>query len=285
MAQSVRSKRLWFVGLFLFLVAASLTGKGYWNATRDPQIHKAAIAVADWPSGEPPLRVLLLSDIHVSGPDMQPDRLRRIIAQLNNLKPDLVLIAGDLVSEKRLATQRYSAEEIVAPLVALKSRLGAVATLGNHDHWYDPEKIRAQLTSYGIVVLSNEAIVRGPLVIGGIDDDFSGHANIPLTYSEMDKLPKGPRILLTHSPDVVPDLVAPVAAVFSGHTHCGQIVLPLLGAVTSVSRYGNRFACGLIDDKGQKVVVGAGLGTSILPIRYGAMPGAWLVTLGPQPKQ
>ncbi|MEQ1597693.1 MAG: phosphohydrolase, partial [Casimicrobium sp.] len=59
------------------------------------------------------------------------------------------------------------------------------------------------------------------------------------------------------------------------------IVLPLIGAISYVSRFGDRFACGLIDDAGQTVVVGAGLGTSILPLRYGAMPDAWLVTLKP----
>jgi uncharacterized protein len=86
---------------------------------------------------------------------------------------------------------------------------------------------------------------------------------------------------VTHSPDVVPDLPLPVTAVFAGHTHCGQIAFPYFGAITYVSRYGDRFACGDINDKGQRVFVGAGLGTSILPLRYGAPPDAWLVTLKP----
>ena len=88
-----------------------------------------------------------------------------------------------------------------------------------------------------------------------------------------------PRVLVTHGPDIVPGLPSPVAAVFAGHTHCGQIAMPLIGAISYVSRYGDRFACGLIDDKGQKVVVGAGLGTSIMPLRYGAPPDVWLITL------
>ncbi len=95
----------------------------------------------------------------------------------------------------------------------------------------------------------------------------------------MDALPDGPRILVTHSPDIVPGLPQPVAAVFAGHTHCGQIALPLIGALSYASRYGDRFDCGDIDDRGQRLFVGAGLGTSILPLRFGAPPDVWLVTI------
>jgi uncharacterized protein len=263
------------------LVAGALLGKGYWNATRDPVIRTASLSVEGWPKGAPPLVVLLISDIHVAGPDMPPERLRRIVGQFNALKPDLVLIAGDLIREKRVATHIYRAEEVVAPLGDLKAPLGIIATLGNHDHWFDAQAIEAELTKRKIVVLKNSAIRRGPLVIGGVDDDFSGHDNLAATYAAMHGFPTLPKILLTHSPDIVPKLPSPVAAVFSGHTHCGQIVLPLYGAISYFSRYGSRFACGLINDDGQAVVVGAGLGASILPLRYGVPPDAWLVTLGP----
>ena len=275
-----RTKRRWLRWTaILLLLALGLLGKGYWNATRDPIVHRATVEVDNWPSGEPPLKILLLSDTHVAGPDMPPERLARIVADLNRLKPDLVLIAGDLVSEKRLATHIYTADQVTAPLHGFKARLGTVAALGNHDHWFDPKAIEAGLRKGGIAVLKNEAIARGPLVIGGVDDDFSNHDDVPETFAAMDMLPAKPPILVTHSPDVVPDLPSPVAAVFAGHTHCGQIVLPLYDPVSYVSRYGDRFGCGDIDDKGQRVFVGAGLGTSILPLRYGAHPDVWLVTL------
>jgi uncharacterized protein len=263
----------------LFLVGATLLAKGYWNATRDPIIHTASVAVGDWPPNQDPLKILLLSDIHVAGPDMPPERLVRLVRDFNALKPDLVLIAGDLISEKRVATQIYSAAQVVAPLAGLKAPLGVIVTPGNHDHWFEPTALRKELEAAGLTVLQNKAVVRGPLVIGGVDDDFSGHDDVPATFAAMDSLPKAPRILLSHSPDIVPDLPSPVAAVFAGHTHCGQIVLPLYGAISYVSRYGSRFACGAINDAGQRVFVGAGLGTSILPLRYGAPPDAWLVTL------
>ncbi|RYD42827.1 MAG: phosphohydrolase [Sphingomonadales bacterium] len=276
----MRRSRRWLRWLFLLtLLCVSLLAKGYWNAARDPAIRTATVDVADWPAGQPPLKILLLSDIHVAGPDMPPARLVRIVANLNRLKPDLVLIAGALVSEKRSATHIYTAAEVVAPLGGLRAPLGVVVAPGNHDHWFKPDALRGELEKRGIRVLQNEAIKLGPLVVGGVDDDYSGHDDLPATLAAIDRLGAGVPLLLTHSPDIVPDLPRPVAAVFAGHTHCGQIRFPFIGALTYVSRYGDRFACGDIDDKGQRVFVGAGLGTSLLPLRFNTPPDAWLVTL------
>ncbi len=282
-APETRRPRRWGRWLLLLALAgAALLGKGYWNATRDPVIRTATVEVGDWPSGQPSLKIVLLSDIHVAGPDMPPARLARIVGELNRLKPDLVLIAGDLVSEKRSATHIYTAAEVVAPLGGLRAPLGVVVAPGNHDHWFEPDALRGELEKRRIRVLQNEAVKLGPLVVGGVDDDYSGHDDVPATLAAMDRLGPGVPLLLTHSPDIVPDLPRPVAAVFAGHTHCGQIRFPFIGALTYVSRHGNRFACGDIDDKGQRVFVGAGLGTSLLPLRFNTPPDAWLVTLGPK---
>lgn len=268
--------------LALALIGFALLAKGYWNAARDPVIRTATVAVADWPAGQAPLKLLLLSDIHVAGPDMAPERLARLVASFNRLRPDLVLIAGDLVSEKRSATHIYTAAEVVAPLGKLRAPMGVLVAPGNHDHWFAPDALRGELERRGLLVLQNEAIKRGPLVIGGVDDDYSGHDDVPATLAAMDRLGPGVPLILSHSPDITPDVKRPVAAIFAGHTHCGQIRFPFIGALTYVSRYGDRFACGDITDNGQRLFVGAGLGTSLLPLRYNTPPDAWLVTLGPK---
>lgn len=289
MPKADAAERRWLrLALMLFAIMFALVftvlAKGYWNATRDPIVRAVTLPVENWPGGESPLRVLLLSDTHVAGPDMPPERLVRIVSNLNALKPDLVLIAGDLISEKSVSNQTYSADAVTAPLGGFKARLGTVVALGNHDHWFDPLAIEAGLTKHGITVLKNQAVMRGPIVIGGVDDDFSGHDDVPATIAAMERLSALPRILLTHSPDIVPDVNAPMAAIFAGHLHCGQIVLPLYGPIGYVSRYKDRFACGVINDNGQRVIVGAGLGTSILPLRFGAPPDVWMVTLVPRLK-
>lgn len=276
---SAKPWRRWVA--LLALLGVGLLARGYWNATRDPIVRTASVAVADWPAGQRPLGILLLSDTHVAGPDMTPERLARIVAKLNKLKPDLVLIAGDLVSEKRTATHLYSPAEVVAPLAGLRAPLGVVVTPGNHDHWFRPDALRGELEKAGLRVLQNEAVKLGPLIVGGIDDDHSGHADMAKTLAAMDRLDPGVPLILSHSPDIVPSVPHPVAAIFTGHTHCGQIRFPFVGAITYVSRYGDRFACGDIKDGDQRVFVGAGLGTSVLPLRFNTPPDVWLVTLGP----
>jgi uncharacterized protein len=262
----------------LLILGAALFALGLYNATRDPIVRTATIRLKDWPGNTPPVRVLHISDIHVAGPDMPPERLSRLVAKMNALSPDLITIGGDLVSEKRTATRLYTAAEIAAPLGGLRAQLGVIVAPGNHDHWFDMPAINRELNRHGITVLANQAVRRGPLIIGGVDDDYSGHDDIPATFAAMAVLGAGPRILVTHSPDIVPDLPVPVGAILAGHTHCGQIAFPVIGALSYVSRYGDRFACGLIQDANGPVIVGAGLGTSILPLRFGAPPDMWLVT-------
>lgn len=275
-----RRWRRWLLLLSLLVVA--IVAKGVWNARAEPIIRHATLTLADWPAGEPAMRVLLISDTHVAGPDMPPERLRAILGRLNKLKPDLILLAGDFHSGKNLATSHYSAAELTAPFAEAKARLGVVAVLGNHDYWFQPEPIAKGLEAAGVTVLRNTAVRRGPLIVGGADDEVTKHAKIAQTYAAMARLGAGPHILVSHSPDIVPDLPASVDAVFAGHTHCGQIALPLVGALSYASKYGDRFACGEMTDREQKIFVGAGLGTSIVPLRYGVPPDVWLVTLGPR---
>lgn len=267
-------KRILLVGIALVLL---FLGYGYWGALRDPIVRHARIELPDWQTGGS-LRVALLSDLHVAGPDMPPERLRRIVEQVNALKPDLVLIAGDLVSDKRVSTHRYSEDEAVAPLGALRARHGVVAVLGNHDHWRNTTGMLRALEANRVTVLSNSVIARAGLILAGVDDDFTGRADPAALVRAVAPL-TGPVVTLSHSPDIVPELPERFGLVLAGHTHCGQIALPLIGRPATMSRYGDRFACGLIREGTRTIVVGAGLGTSVLPIRIGAPPDLWLLEL------
>ncbi|MBO9621801.1 MAG: hypothetical protein J7500_03725 [Sphingomonas sp.] len=79
----------------------------------------------------------------------------------------------------------------------------------------------------------------------------------------------------------MPELPARFGLVLAGHTHCGQIVLPLVGALASASRFGERYRCGIVREPGRITIVTSGLGASVLPLRYGAPPDWWMLTLGP----
>ena len=272
---SVRRVLLALVALLL-----ALLGWCYWTAIADPVVREAAVALPGWPAGAPPLRALLISDLHVAGPDMPPERLARIVAQINDLHPDIVLIAGDFVSDRSISTRAYSFAEAVAPLTGFRSRLGTIAVLGNHDHWRDAGEARAALRHIGVRVLDNDAVEIGSLAIGGLDDAFTHHQDPAAMMNALRRLP-GARIVLSHSPDPFPILPRDATLMLAGHTHCGQIRLPLIGAISTMSAYGDRYACGLVRENGRTLIVSAGLGTSILPLRLGAVPDMWLIRLGP----
>ena len=264
----------------LVALGLGLLGWMYWSAIADPIVRQADIELPGWPEGAPPMRAVLMSDLHVAGPDMPPTRLARIVEQVNALRPDIVLIAGDMVSDKRVSTRRYEFGEAVEPLRGLRAPLGVFAVMGNHDHWRDTADARRALAAANVRVIDNWAVQAGPLSLGGLDDDFTGRADPLRTLAAMRRLP-GARVLLSHSPDPFADLPGDIGLMLAGHTHCGQIRLPVYGAIGSVSRYGTRYECGLVRERGRTLIIGAGLGTSILPLRLGAPPDIWLIRMGP----
>lgn len=270
--------------LRLLLILAGLGGAlvlfCYWTAVQDPVVRHVRVAVREWPAGARPLRALLMSDIHVGGPDMPPRRLERIVAGINALEPDIVLIAGDFVTDKRLVTRHYSHDEAIAPLAALRPRLATLAVMGNHDHWRDGEAAHRALARAGIRVLDNQAVQVGLVAVGGLDDDFTGRADLPATLAALGRL-RGPKLILSHSPDPFPALPDDVSVMAAGHTHCGQVAPPLIGPLSTMSDYGRRYVCGVIREGGKTLVVTAGLGTSGIPLRLGAVPDLWLIEIGP----
>ena len=259
------------------LLAVALAGWMYRTATSDPVVRRTALAM---PGLARPVRLVLISDIHVGGPDMPPSRLGRIVGQINALAPDVVLIAGDLITEKRLATRLYSIAEAIAPLAALRPKIGTLAVLGNHDYWADPAGAVEALRRAGITVLDNDAASAGPLAIGGIDDPFTHRDDLARTVAAVRRLPGVP-ILFSHSPDPFPRVPSDIALMAAGHTHCGQVRLPIIGAPKTMSRWGQRYACGRIDEGGRTLIVTAGLGTSGIWFRLGAVPDLWLIELRP----
>lgn len=280
--EKTRPNRRWLRWIaLLVLLGVGILAKGYWNATRDPVIRTATVSVKDWPAGVPPLKVLLVSDIHVGNIGMTRNRLARIVAQLNTTKPDVVLLAGDfLVGETEAGAAQNTLD--LAPLAGLRAAKGVYAVPGNHDHWTNLQAIKSSLNNAGVKVLENQAVQIGPIILIGIGDRFSGHDDISLSLLNAQKL-GGTPIAFTHSPDISPELPSNFSILFAGHTHCGQMVAPLFGPIIRYSRwqrlYDPKYRCGRINDTNRSTFVTAGLGSGAVPLRYGAMPDAWLVTL------
>lgn len=265
----------------LILAAIAFLAFGYRTAVQMPVERKLDMGLTDWPAGAPPMRVVLLSDLHVVGPDTPPERIARVVARINALEPDLVLIAGDLLSYRDAATRLYSPAETVAPLKGLRAKYGVVAVPGNHDYdVHGRTTLPPFLEAAGVTVLRNQAVRRGALTIAGADDIHPGQFRYDLMDAAARKLP-GPTIVLSHSPDIAAWIPPRYGVVLAGHTHCGQIAIPFYGPVLTASHYGQRFGCGLVREGNRLVVVTAGIGSSVVPLRYFAPPDFWVLTLGP----
>ena len=271
------SKRKWIALTFAIMVVACCS-KAFSDTMANPVMKRTSIALESFPADAPPATIALISDIHIAGPDMPPERLDKIVEQINALSPDYLLVAGDFIGETRSATQSYTAEEAIAPLKKLDDRIVKIAVPGNHDHWFDMPALNAELDEAGFRVLVNDAAQVGPLVIGGLDDDFTGRADLPRMLAAMTEL-EGGRIVLSHSPDPFPELPANFGLMLAGHTHCGQLRYPWGGSPATMSDYGDRYACGRVDENGNTVITGAGLGTSVLPIRFFSKPEIWMITV------
>ena len=269
--------------LILALIALLLVWKIWSDTMSDPVVERLVVTTNQLPPGSEPITIALVADIHMAGPDMPPERVERIVEQTNALHAHIIAVAGDLVSEKRTGTRHYSPEDVIAPLGKLRARDGVVLVPGNHDHWYGWPELAAELAKFPhISVFQNTAGRFGPIVIGGMDDDSTGNDDIAATLQAMDRF-SGVRVMLTHTPDLFPEVPSDMTLMMAGHTHCGQIAYPWGGSPVQMSRYGDTYACGVVEEDGKTLVTSAGLGTSVLPLRFSTHPELWLIEIRPMP--
>jgi predicted MPP superfamily phosphohydrolase len=244
-------------------------------------VNRQELTIPKWPSALSGLRVAVLSDLHIGSPFWGVPRLAQLVTRVNSEQPDLVLLAGDYLIDGMVGGTVVPAEPIAAELGRLRAPLGVIAVLGNHDGWHDGKHMRSALRAHGIVVLEDEVLpiaARGSAfcVLGMADEEVRARS----ATQALDLAPPGvPLLALVHEPDIFVDMDARASLTIAGHTHGGQVKLPLLGRLVVPSRYGQRFAAGHVVERGRHLFVTTGLGTSILPIRFGVPPEVALLTL------
>jgi predicted MPP superfamily phosphohydrolase len=233
-------------------------------------------------AGLPSMTIALLSDIHAGCHFVDEAKIRRVVAIINAWRPDVVALLGDYVTENRLASP-IPAEQTARWLGDLRAPGGVFAVLGNHDWWHDGPGIRRAFEDAGIRVLEGESAaiqVRGqPLRILGVPDHTTRRDHIAPTLATAPA--DAPVIALTHSPDVFPGMPPRVRLTLAGHTHGGQVRLPLLGALVVPSRYKQRYVHGHVAEEGRHLYVTSGLGMSIFPVRFGVPPEVVLLRINP----
>lgn len=264
------------VSRFLYPHLARVWSPYGWLLERRFGVADVEVSPPGWPAGGGRMRVLLLSDIH-TGIFLTPEALAAIVASLMTLQPDLVGVAGDLVTGHVSELDPFL--EALAPLA--KAPLGAWGCFGNHDYFGgDPDHLRKNLESIGLRMLRNESVRLthggGELVLGGIDDLVMGRPN----WTALAARHGAPHLLLAHNPDHFYAAAARgVPLTLSGHTHGGQIRFPNGRPIIRQSRF-----CldeGAYASGSSLLIVSRGLGSVGVPWRWGADPEAVLVEIVP----
>jgi hypothetical protein len=263
----------------LLALAALIVAYGYYGATRTPIVVRYNVGLADWPAGTPPLTIVQLSDIHFGVPDMPAERVARIVAQANALKPDLTVLTGDYHGGKLWDLDSGNLDNAVRPLKALRARYGVFAVRGNHDGPYWTPIVFARTP---ITLLQNRWVRAGPIVLAGVDDISAPIHPVAMARTAVAGAPPGvPLILAGHEPEYFQYVPPRVDLVLAGHTHGAQIVLPLIGAIRALGPFLDSHLRGHFIEHGQQMIVSSGLGTSIVPLRIGVPPEIALITVGP----
>lgn len=277
--------RLWRKRLRLALasILVLVVGAAGWAFFIEPNrliVRHETLVMQQWPASLSNLKIAVLSDMHVGGSFIDDDKVKLIVQRTNELQPDLIVILGDYISGGRRDPTR--APETYAPLLKeFRAPLGVYSVLGNHDWWYDGARVRRALEANGIKVLENETAkldIRGtPLWLAGLADLWTRTPRIDETTGA---IPQGDTIIaLTHNPDIFPRLPQRVALMIAGHTHGGQIRLPFIGPIVQPSRVSAAYTRGHVVENGHDLFVTTGIGTSIVPVRFGVPPEIVLLTL------
>jgi len=265
------------------------------------RVEYADVYLPDLPEAFGGTKILLLTDLHV-GNLCPPEKAAALVMQLQPLEPDLLLLGGDYSSldavdyaralaghtalsdaRRALAARRNQFFLMIRPFEA---KLGKYAVAGNHD--YELDDVDRAIPLGGLTLLRNSGKVLERdgqrLIVAGLDDWRAGEQDLSRIASAVRG--RDCVILLSHNPDALPSIAAEPAAdgalwadlTLSGHTHGGQIAPFGLGLFTS-SIYGNRYRSGWYEDAGALLLVSNGVGAAVLPLRLGAPPQAYLITL------
>lgn len=258
------------------------------------EVTKVDILLPGLPTDLEGFPIAQLSDFHL-GRYVSVQTVRQSTAMANRLNPGLVVLTGDFV----YGSASYSAA-CAQELGSLQARHGVYAVLGNHDVWTDADQVAANLSRVRIVVLRND---RQTIDVGdsrvsllGIEDTgytagFTGGfwGDFQAMWQErsdalatlLEGIPTDEvRLLLVHNPDFAEMLPqGRIDLALCGHTHGGQVRLPLIGAPAVPSCFGQRYAGGPVQAAGTVVYVNRGIGLIAPPVRFNCRPELTLLRL------
>jgi uncharacterized protein len=266
------------------LAAAALAGLAAWAAWIEPRrlvVRDLDLILPRWPERLSGLRAGVMSDLHAGVPHAGLDKVARAVDALNEREPDVQLLLGDYLDASQFLRRNLKPEAVADQLARLRSPLGTYAVIGNHDWRNSGDRMWRALSARGVTVLEDRAVELhapgGPFWVAGLAD--MRHRMPDVVHALRDVPPDAPVIVLSHDPDLFPRMPSRVALMLAGHTHGGQVAIPVLRRPLLPSYYGERYARGYIVEDDRHLLVTSGVGTSGLPVRFLAPPEVLHVTL------
>lgn len=278
---------------YIFTAFAALIGVfllwSFWYEQNTLVIRRENFSVSQWSVETPPLKIAIVSDLHVGSPYWGLERQAKLVRAINAEKPDMILLLGDyLISDVKGGTYIDPIE--IGPILSdFKAPQGVFAILGNHDWWEDGPGIQTAFKLAGISVLENQlasATWAGQsLELLGVPDDSSRSPNINRILDNTPKTAGVFRITFTHDPGIYTDLNPQqrLDLMLGAHTHGGQVNWPIFGRGYVPGRAPKAWAHGWSKTKNGPLLVTSGVGTSIVPIRFRQPPEFVVLTLKPAP--
>jgi hypothetical protein len=276
-----------------FLVAGAYAAGGLALYAGEVARHELEVTPSDvfvpgLPQSFDGFRIAQISDIHLDE-FTEPFFVREVVNRVNSLNPDAVFITGDFVTCE-IAPKQFAigaAWQCAGILDGLTCR-ERYAVLGNHDVMIGPEQVSTALADHGITVLRNAYLPlergSGRIWLAGLDDPVQGAPLPEVAIPEsIRNVPHEPVLLMCHAPDYVDKLLrhpagSSVALMLCGHTHGGQVRLPLIGAMV-LPQMGRKYVEGWFHFGGMQLYVNRGIGAVGVPFRLNCPPEISLLTL------
>lgn len=267
-----------FLGLGGGGFTAGLAGLGYSTLVEPDRLslERILIKVSRLPLALEGFRIAVLSDFHLY-PFTQMEHIIAAVKLANSLQPDLTVLLGDYVDETV-----ESIHELAPQLALLNARHGVLGVLGNHDHWKGAKIVHRALHLAGITTLANSgrtiAVGSSELFIAGTESAWAGHPDLGLALAN--RRAETPVVLLAHEPDFADTAARDgrIAAQLSGHSHGGQVRLPIIGALELPS-WGRRYDHGLYQVGSISLYTNRGIGVVDIPVRFNCPPEVTEVVL------
>lgn len=272
-------KGLIIIGIIILIISSFFCYMRFIGTT-GLQVREYRIENEKIPNSFYGFKIVHFTDLHYKT-TVSEKELKKLVKEINNLKPDIVVFTGDLV-DKHVELDDNDENTLIKELNKIESTTGLYAVKGNHDYYsdsfekvFDQTKFKVLYNSYDLIYYKGNI----PILLTGISSEVENDMNIEqaFSYNEMDNLYT---ISILHEPDSIDKILdySNVDLILAGHSHNGQVRLPFIGAIVRVDG-GKKYANEYYKVKDTDLYISGGIGTSGYKIRFFDRPSINLYRL------